>query len=426
MNWMHLVIKEIRLRHANFTLATLAVASAVAVGLIQLLQLQLHDWKTEEFLGAQRAQLERDMTSLEDDYRKITKELGYNLVILPASQDLGSYYSGDGGRARMPLQYVDRLAKSNLMTIQHLLPIVEEKTVWPEQQNRPIILSGTRGEVTAASGGPKAPLMGAVAPGHVVLGYRLWTDLGVSVGDRVTLKSRPFQVAECLSERGTKEDITIWAALEDVQQLLNCPGQINAMMALKCHCQGNDLPSVRRAVAQVLPDVQVLEIADKSLARGQARDRAHTAALAALADEEHRRAELRLRQSTLANWSIPAAWLSAAAMVGVLVLLNVRGRFSEIGVLRAFGARSRQIALLVLARSLLFGSLGAAVGAVVGLTVFALGEGGAATSVLLRSSGAQAETLVLLAAAPILSLVVAGPAVLLAAHRDPALVLGQE
>jgi len=46
----------------------------------------------------------------------------------------------------MPEEYIDTMAESNLATINHLLPILEQKIRWTEQGNRTIMLVGTRGE----------------------------------------------------------------------------------------------------------------------------------------------------------------------------------------------------------------------------------------------------------------------------------------
>ncbi len=428
MNGLQLVTKEIRLRRTNFILSTLAVAVAVAVGLLALWQLRIHEHQTREYLAGQRTQLEEEMKKLEDDYRKITKELGYNLVLLPAKQDLAAYYAGHAMRMTMPQEYVTRLANTNLMTVQHLLPIVEQQTTWPEQGDQSIVLVGTQGEVSAATGNQhqKGPILPAVAKEHLVIGYRLAVDGDLQPNKRVMFRGREFTIAKALPERGTKEDVTVWAALDEAQELLGCPQQLHAMMALKCHCEGNDLAAIRASVAQVLPDVQVLEIADKSHARGRARDRAHAAAEAALAEEAQRRADLQLQRESLASWLIPAVWCSAAAIVGVLALLNVRERFSEIGVLRAFGLRAGQVLRLVLARGLLVGILGAGLGLFAALGACWLYDGAVPLQTIAVSPTARQEGLLLMAAAPILTMLVAWPPALLATQRDPAAVLGQE
>lgn len=426
MNWTQLVIKEIVLRRANFGLATITVAVAVTVGLLSLWQLRIYDADARTYLDQQRVKLEQEMASLEDDYRKITKELGYNLVILPAGQDLAAYYAGDATRVTMPEEFVDRLASTNLMTIQHLLPIVEQHTTWPEQGNRAIVLAGTRGETPPVDGAPKGPIMPAVHRDQLVVGYRLWHDCDLAVGARVMLKGHEFEVAKCLPEKGSKEDLTVWASLEQAQELLECPRQVHAIMALKCHCDGNDLDSIRRAVAQILPDVQVLEIADKAWARGRARDRAKQAAELALSEEKTRREELQRQRKTLATWIVPGVWCSAAAIVGALALLNVRERYSEIGVLRAFGVRSGRLLTFVLARGLLVGMCGALIGSLIAILALWMNNGTSGLQLIARSHNARLEGLILVAAAPFLTLLVAWPPAMLAARRDPAVVLGQD
>ena len=50
----------------------------------------------------------------------------------------------NGMTASMPESYVDKLASSKIVSVNHLLPSVSRKIEWPEQK-RDVILIGTRG-----------------------------------------------------------------------------------------------------------------------------------------------------------------------------------------------------------------------------------------------------------------------------------------
>ena len=71
--------------------------------------------------------------------------------------------------------------------------------------------------------------------------------------DDIQLFGRQFRVSQCNEERGNKDDISIWLDLRTAQEILHKPGRINAILALKCLCEGNELPKVRQDVANTLP-----------------------------------------------------------------------------------------------------------------------------------------------------------------------------
>ena len=124
-------------------------------------------------------------------------------------------HGNDNGKSKyMPEDYVAKLADSRVMTIRHLLPSLEQRVTWPEQQGRRIVLVGTRGEVPLAHRDPKEPILVAVPPGTIVVGYELWRSLGLKPGDAVSLLGRTFKVSTCYPQRGSKDDITVWIDLD--------------------------------------------------------------------------------------------------------------------------------------------------------------------------------------------------------------------
>ena len=139
MGIWHFVWREIVHRRMNFFLLLIAVVVAVAstVGIVTLLR-------------AQEISNERRVAALDDEIRKITKDLGFNIFILPADQNLAEFHSQDFAAKTMPEEYVDRLAQSkNVLTVNHLRPALIRKLQWPEQ-NRQIVLMGVRGVVPFA------------------------------------------------------------------------------------------------------------------------------------------------------------------------------------------------------------------------------------------------------------------------------------
>ena len=192
---------------------------------------------------------------------------------------------------------------------------------------------------------------------------------GLKAGDRIALFGRTFTVSQCNEERGSKDDISIWIDLAEAQEILSKPGRINAILALKCICAGNELALVRRDVAAVLPGVQVIEQGSKVLTRAEARDRAAQEAADALTAEVRNRRQLRDEQEKFSSILVPLVLLVSALWIGLVFYTNVRERRSEIGILRALGARSRTILRLFLTKALLMGFTGGLAGYALGTLV---------------------------------------------------------
>ena len=125
---------------------------------------------------------------------------------------------------------------------------------------------------------------------------------------------------------------------------------------------------VRAELEGVLPDTKITENADRASAREQQRDlveakRAEQLALLKAnrdqqleivrANREHGEQTLQSLLSVL----LPLVVLVAAIIVGVVTWVNVRERRSEIGLLRALGKRSSQIAALLLLKAVVILSL---------------------------------------------------------------------
>ena len=426
MTLWHLVTREILHQKLNFTLGICSVVVAAGVLVAELTLLDAHDERTHQILAEKEARTAEEMARMEDDYRQIMKKMGFNLLVLPAGQSLESYYATGYVTEYMPEEYVHRLANSGLMTIRHLLPSIERKIAWPEQKGRSIILVGTRGEVPVTHLAPKEPMLLAVNPGEIKVGYQLASTLGLKVGDRVRLLGESFRVSEIYDERGSKDDITVWIDLAKAQEMFGLQGKINAILALKCLCLGNELSQIRRDVARILPETQVIEVDSKVVTRAEARERAGAAAATALAAEQLNRARMRGEVEKFAAWLIPMVIIGSTVWITLLALGNVRSRRNEIGILRALGLRSVQILNIFLAKAILLGIIGAFIGFFAG---FAIGVSSGELSVNMQSAAKLFNPLLFLLVlftAPLLAALASWIPALIAAGQDPAEVLREE
>jgi hypothetical protein len=428
MSLWRLLLREARFRLGNALLSGVAVALAVGAWAACLVLLRGHDARTAQALERRRAQVAEQSAVLEDEIRKATLKLRFNLVILPAGQDLRAWQADGEIRGALPETYVRTLAESGIMTIQHLLPIVQRRLVW-EEKGRRIILVGSRGEVAQAGYSAKKPLVQPVPPGTIVLGYELQRSLGLKVGDRVTLLGREFSVHRCHEERGNADDITAWIDLGQAQELFGMTGQVHAILALECMCAG--LPGAdkfRAEVRRILPQTDVVELSAPALARFEARGKLTAEIEAAGQREEAARLALQQSRQRLAAGVVPAALLAGMLAVAALAAANARARGPELALLRALGWRERQVLLLLLARYGLAALPGAAAGCGLGgLAGIALASrldplALAGAPPLLRG----AEVAGMLAVGVLAALVAAWLPALLASRRDPAPALCAE
>jgi len=426
MNLYVLVVREIVHRRLNFMLGLLSVACAVACLMTAVMLLNLFDRRTEDLVTAKQADLETQTLAMEDEYRKITKRMGFNILILPQDQNLGDFYAENYADKTMPQDYARQLANEpNIVTIRHLLPMLQAKLTWPEQR-RKILLIGVQGEMPWAHRDNKAPILRPVPPGTVAVGYELHQSLGLNTGDALTLMGTSFQVGDLHPERGSIDDVTLWIDLAQAQQLLDKPERISLMMALECGCAWANLPVVREEIQHFLPDTQVVELAGKALARAEARREATRNAELLLVREQETRQALRQEREGLFAILVPLVLIACVVLVGILATLNVRERRVEMGVLRALGLHTGQILNVFLVKAVVLGLVGAFMGAggvfLLATVLVARGAEGHAVSEVLTLALVAVSVLV----TPVVTVIASWLPALMAAQQDPALVLGEE
>jgi ABC-type lipoprotein release transport system permease subunit len=357
------------------------------------------------------------VAALDDEIRKITKNLGFNIMILPKDQNLAEFHADDFAAETMPEDHVDRLAGSrDVLTINHLRPALVRKLEWPEQK-RQIILMGVRGVVPFKHLNEKKPLAQPVPPGKIDVGHVLAEQLALAPGGSVTLSGETFEVNRIYPARGNKDDITVWIDLTKAQQMLDLNGRINMIQALECNCASIDrLAEIEAEVSKVLGDeVQVIELSTQAVARAKARTEVAAEGEATLARWRQRAAAL-----------IPGLTACAGVWVGLLSLVDVRRRRQEIGILRALGMRSAQILRVFLAKPALVGVFGAAIGYLAGFGAALAIEGRWTTGVTAGSLFVPGLLTVVLVLTPLVTVLAGWLPAVQAAGQDPADVLREE
>ncbi len=419
-----LVFRELLYRKWTTLLSVISVAAAVACLLGAMVVLRTFDRRNEAELAAKEKALADQMAKMEDSYRKITKKMGFNVLILPHDQNISDFYAENFADKLMPAEYALRLAAAtNVASIRHVLPMLEQKMEWPEQR-RKVLLIGVQGKMSyAMKAGGEEPLVKPVQSGTAALGYELHHSLGLTNQSEIVFMGHKLKVSAVHPERGTIDDITMWVDLPLAQSLLGHPEQISCIVALECECGWGNLPLVRQEIMTILPDTQVLELAGKALARAEARQEAGRNAQEAVDRERKSRAEQRRQREERAAVLVPLVLVACALWIGLLAWINMRERRVEIGILRALGLRQVHIAMVFLAKAVFLGILGAVIGCGLGVplaTSLAATPGGAGAGFALVGWRTVAEVIVV---TPLVVMLASWIPALLAAQQDPANVL---
>ena len=319
MSVMSLIIKEIQHRKCNALLIILSVLFAVA-------------FFVAYFITAAAAN--RETT-------RITRDIGFNLRVIPKNTDMAHFWTQGFSDQTMPETTVKTMAsaKNIFLTYNHLVASLHRPF---KLNDKVVLLTGLAPTITAPSQ-QKQPMGFQIKSGTVYLGYQVAQWLKVLTGDTVSLGGQNFRIERVLSESGTDDDIRIFGLLSDVQRLLHLEGQINEIKAIDCLCLTSDqnpLKILREELEKILPDAKVLQL--RSIADARARQRQTT--------------------SHYIAFLTPFFLIFCATAVGLLVVLNVRERTVEIGVLRALGHGSFNIGMLFLGKAIILGIFGALLG----------------------------------------------------------------
>lgn len=318
---VRLICREIRFRKLNFLLAVLTVTAAMAVFVAFHLMASAQERET----------------------RRVTRDLGFNLRIIPKQTDMNRFFATGFSAQSMPEETVHRLVGHGNISYNHLVAMLQ--AMFP-LEGKEILLTGISPEY-APPGRKKKPMSYSIEPGKAHIGAQIADRLGIKAGGSLELGGKTFQVEHVLLESGTSDDIRVFANLADVQAVLGLEGQINEIKAIDCLCltaDENPLGILRAELESALPEAKVVML--KALAETRARQ----------------------RQSAEKYFAFvtPVILVGCALCIGALGMMNVIARKQEIGLFRALGHSSTSIYSLILGKALLIGTVGAILGYVTG------------------------------------------------------------
>lgn len=274
---------------------------------------------------------------------RLTRDMGFNLRIIPGDTDINRFWLEGFSDSYMPESYANRFLEHSDLAFAHVLATLHYRLHW---RGVDVVLTGLSKELEP-SGVIRSRMSFAITPGTVYLGHTVASELGITPGEMIEIKDRRFRVTKVLAELGNIDDIRIFAALNDVQEISGHQNQINEITALQCLCLDKSedaLTSIRAQLEQVLPDAEV--IMDRTIAQARERQR-------------------RLGDKYFVLL-LPGILGTVFIWVGVLTMMNVKERKGEIGIYSALGYSSFRIISLFLVRGILMAVAGAIVGFILG------------------------------------------------------------
>lgn len=376
MGTLALIFKEACYRRLNSLLVLLALVTTVGLPVA--------------FYTAGHASL-RETT-------RLMRDIGYNLRIIPRGTDMERLWTTGYSDLTMDDQGVRKFRERGDLSYNHLIAILQRRVEW---RGHSVLMTGIASEVTPR--GKKQSSMGFVVErGAVVVGYETARRLELKEGNSTEFLGKEFEVARCLAESGSQDDVRVYMDLAEAQELLELPGRINEIKALECYCRDpkvDSLAKLRQELSEILPDAQVLRMQAMAVARKKQR---------------------RMAEDYFAVL-LPMVMLASALWIALLTVLNVRDRRVEIGILRALGHGSKRIAWLFLGKSILLGLVAAFVG-------FAIGTGAAHGFDVFETSAGQVQTQwlllpIFLILAPVFAAIASLVPTLMAVTDDPAISL---
>ena len=372
-------LKEIRFRWGNFLLTLMGMVAAVAIIVLFFMM----------------------TAASKNETRVLTRDMGFNLKILPKETDMNTFWIDGYSANYMPQDYVQRIVDANAFSYAHLTATLHKQITW---QNTDVVLTGLSPDELEPKQKKKGKMIFAVTPGKVYVGYEVAAKLNLKEEQTIDVLGKKFQIERCLAETGSNDDIRLYFDLQELQQLLHLENKINEIMALNCMCstEGDDpLGAIRSELEGILPQAKV--IMNRTIATARERQR-------------------KMMDSYMAVL-LPIFLVVCALWIATFSMLNVMQRKTEIGLLRSLGFRSSYIAQLFLWRILLVGILGAVIGFFLA-TWLGLIYGPEIFKVTARSVKAMYDLLYwALLLAPLFALVASLIPITIAVSQEPAKVL---
>jgi len=281
------------------------------------------------------------------------KNLGANMIVIPAEIDLLAYYSADPERlgiVNMPESHYFRLFEAGIEDIDGIDP----------RLIMPIEINGTRAVLTGILPDkmlrPKVKEVGEEDPWEIltslnsdpdgaVLGAELKKVLNSDIGSAMRVSGKELKVVGILPQQGTIDDLRIYVHLRSLQKWFERTFTISEIRVL--YTGKRVLKKVASEIEGILGNTRVAT--QRRMAKKQIE----------IMDSIQRYALMLLLVILVLGW----------LSIGNEMFLNAHERRREIGILMALGATTKTILFIFILKAVFLAMIGGLLGYIIGTLV---------------------------------------------------------
>jgi hypothetical protein len=302
-----------------------ASVTVLVISAVLFFYFRIHERSSLLAIAQKEQKLRQEMHVVWNKYRRITNDLGYNLLILPEGQNPADLYNGKMTCRYMPQFFADTLEHSKKVLVQQILPSLLHNDWWPEQK-RNLFVYGVRLEEARSAQKNSDSIQQQVTDNSIVLGNDIWRRTKIKTGDTVIFHGQRLHVGQCYEQRNNRDDNSAWIELSRAQKLFNKPGLINSILALDCRCEVDsalaNLKKNRKELACLLPQTQIIEFSTEEIKQTETRYTVMTSEWNELQKEKTATLSKCSKYMTIAKWV-------SALMIIIIILLIVTATFRK-------------------------------------------------------------------------------------------------
>ena len=188
----------------------------------------------------------------------IMKNMGHNLLILPAEADALAFHTCSDQQAVFDENACREMAKHKKLASRYYANVLQAQV---RVADADAVLTGVEPVHRADETAEKRHLLEDIPADAALLGAAIARDLELTEGDSLSVLGRRLSVRRVQPSNGTIDDYRIWINLGVCQELLERKGKVNAILAFLC-MHGTSLQRIlasqQKAFHELFPGFRVV------------------------------------------------------------------------------------------------------------------------------------------------------------------------
>lgn len=260
----------------------------------------------------------------------VMKNMGHNLLIVPAQSDPWAVYVGSDSQLLFPDDVTERMSQALNLSSRYYVSVLQARV---QLENHELLLTGIAPVARKDETREKGNLVLPLGEREVRLGSESARKLHKEIGQSLQVLGEEFRIVEILPPKATVDDCRVYLPLSRCQKLLGKEGRISFILAFLCLHGGSlerALKLQEQRLAEKFPGFR--QISRMDIAQGR-----HLA-----------------RVTTQKSLYYLLAIVSAATIVVIAVtgLQEVADRKQETGIMIAMGVSHAYLVSLYLVKTL--------------------------------------------------------------------------